>query len=89
MATVHLTRMLAEVAGTEEIPVDAATLAAVLDGAFEACPRLRGYVVDEQGRIRKHIAVFVDGVRADSERRPDQALEPDSEVHIFPALSGG
>lgn len=89
VATIHLTRLLAEVAGAEEIEVPGTTLAEVLEGAFAASPRLRGYVVDEQGRIRKHVAVFVDGLRADSEQRPDQAVEPDSEVHILPALSGG
>ena len=89
MATIHLTGLLADVAGGEEIAAEGATLGEVFEAAFAKSPRLRGYVVDEQGRIRKHVAVFVDGLRAGSERRPDQAVSRDSEIHILPALSGG
>lgn len=65
--------------------VPGATVGAALDAAFAAAPRLRGYVLDEQGRVRKHVAVFVGGARVDR----DHALAPTDEVFVFQALSGG
>jgi sulfur-carrier protein len=47
---------------------------------------LRFRVVDEQGRIRKHMRIFVDGERASDVLQP---VRDDSEVHIFGALTGG
>ncbi|HUH95589.1 MAG TPA: MoaD/ThiS family protein [Casimicrobiaceae bacterium] len=49
-------------------------------------PGIRFRVIDEQGRIRRHIKFFVNGVQ-----RPDlnAALGDDDEVMIVCALSGG
>ena len=44
-----------------------------------------GNVLDEQGRVRKHVAIFVAGARVDR----DRALKPGDEVFVFQALSGG
>ena len=38
--------------------VDAHTLRGALEGAFAAAPGLRHYVLDEQGSVRKHVAVL-------------------------------
>ncbi len=66
-----------------EVPGD--TVRDVLDAVFEENPRLRGYVLDDQGRIRHHVVVFVDGERADlGDRVPDSG-----EVFVLQALSGG
>lgn len=61
----------------------------VLDGLFARHPALRGYVLDELGRLRHHVAVFVDGEalpRRDVMARP---LRKDASVHLMQALSGG
>lgn len=39
--------------------VQAGTLGDVLGRAMQAEPGLRSYVLDDQGHIRKHVAVFV------------------------------
>ena len=83
--TPHLQRFLdappADVAGT--------TVAAVLDAVFAANPRLRGYIVDEHGRLRKHVTVFVgDQPLVDRDGLGD-ALGADTEVFVMQALSGG
>jgi hypothetical protein len=57
----------------------------VLENLFADNPRLRSYVVDDQGRIRKHVNVYVGDARAD---RADP-VGPDDEVFVFQALSGG
>lgn len=41
--------------------VDGATVHAALDRYFTDNPRARGYALDDQGRLRQHMAVFVDG----------------------------
>jgi sulfur carrier protein ThiS len=69
--------------------VPAGTLAAALDAAFAAAPELRGYVLDEQGNVRKHVAVFVNGEMIPSRTDLTRALQPQDRVHVIQALTGG
>lgn len=89
MATLHFTAHLRAVAPPEPLEVNATTVAAALDSAFDAFPQLRGYVVDDQGRIRRHVAVLVDGQMLDRTAALQAELRPTSEVHVLQALSGG
>ena len=52
---------------------------AALETAFAAAPALKGYVLDEQGGVRKHVAVFVNG---DMLQR-DIALDNDQATALF------
>lgn len=72
-----------------EVETPAATLRAALDAAFATNPRLRGYVLDDQGHLRVNVAVFIDGVRCRERRVLDDPLRPDSRIHVMQALSGG
>lgn len=66
-----------------------ASLASVLDQALAAAPGLRHYVLDDQGFIRKHVAVFIDN---DLWRQRDDLsvpVRPGQRVHVAQALSGG
>jgi hypothetical protein len=65
--------------------VSAASVGAALDAVFRAQPQVRGYVLDEQGELRKHVFVFVDGRRA----RLDDAVRGESAIHVLQALTGG
>jgi hypothetical protein len=69
--------------------VPAGSLAAVLDAAFGAAPALRGYVLDEQGAVRKHVAVFVNGAQVASRTDLTLALAPHDRVMVIQALTGG
>ena len=69
--------------------VGATTLAAALDAAFAAAPALRGYVLDEQGAVRKHVAVFVNGQMVPSRSDLSRALQPQDSVMVIQALTGG
>ncbi len=64
-------------------------LRAALDAAFALNSRLRGYVLDEQGRVRPNVLAFIDGRRCRDRVKLDDVLAPDSEVHVLQALSGG
>lgn len=65
------------------------TLAAALDAAFAAAPALRGYVLDEQGAVRKHVAVFVNGRMIASRTALGQRLAAEDRVQVIQALTGG
>jgi sulfur-carrier protein len=69
--------------------VEAGTLAAVLDAAFRAAPAMRGYVLDEQGAVRKHVAVFVNGEMIASRADLTRSLQPQDRIHVIQALTGG
>ena len=65
------------------------TVAEVLERVFSSNPRARGYILDDQGMLRKHVTVFVDGrMVADRERLTDP-VAPGGEIYIMQALSGG
>lgn len=65
------------------------TVRTVLDEVFELNQRLRGYVLDEQGALRKHMVVFVDGQAIRDRERLSDAVPANAEVFVFQALSGG
>ena len=69
--------------------VGAATLASALDAAFAIAPALRGYVLDEQGAVRKHVAVFVNGQMIPSRNDLSRVLQPQDSVMVIQALTGG
>jgi molybdopterin converting factor small subunit len=68
-----------------ESEVSGATVAAALEAVFRAQPQVRGYVLDEQGELRKHVFIFVDGRRADL----GDAVRGESAIHVLQALTGG
>jgi sulfur-carrier protein len=69
--------------------VDATTLRSALDIAFHAAPALRGYVLDEQGSVRKHVAVFVNARMIASRCELDVPLAAEDKVMVIQALTGG
>lgn len=72
-------------------PTDAegATVREVLDRVFDGNPRARGYVLDEQGELRHHMVVFVDGRQVADRVRLSDPVGPGAEVYVMQALSGG
>jgi molybdopterin synthase sulfur carrier subunit len=68
-----------------ESEVAGATVGAALQAVFRAQPQVRDYVLDEQGELRKHVFVFVDGRRA----HLDDTVPPSAAIHVMQALTGG
>lgn len=61
----------------------------LLQAAFERHPALRGYVLDEHGAVRHHVAIFVDGEALRDKRDLRQPVGEDAEIYVMQALSGG
>ena len=69
--------------------VSGVTVAEALESVFVEHPRLRGYLLDDRGAVRKHIAVFVDGVTIEDRDSLSDALPENGEIFVMQALSGG
>lgn len=89
MATVHFTANLKRHVGCPTTTVEAATVRDALAAVFEHNPQLRGYVVDEQGAVRKHMNIFVDGQQIRDRVGLRDVITPTSEIYVIQALSGG
>ena len=63
----------------------AGTTVAELLRALEARhPEIAGWILDERGRIRRHINVFVGGERGEEQT----AVRPGDRVEVLPAITG-
>ncbi len=71
------------------VSAEGATVRALLDRVFADNPPLRSYVLDDQGRLRKHVNVFVAGAPVADRNNLSDAVGPADEVFVFQALSGG
>ena len=89
MPLVQFTPQLRRFTPTPEVHSAATTLRGALEDAFAANPALRGYVLDEQGHVRQHVFLFVDGLRSDDRVALNTPLQRDSRVHVLQALTGG
>ncbi|MDH4563416.1 MoaD/ThiS family protein [Pseudomonas sp. BN411] len=89
MAHMSFTPNLQRHLDVPELDVAAATVAEALEAAFVANPRLRSYLLDDQGRLRRHVAIFVDAQQVSDRRRHTDPVGPASDIFVVQALSGG
>ncbi len=89
MPRIVFTPQLRRFTDTPDVQTPATVLRQALEAAFEANPRLRGYVLDDQQHLRANVVIFIDGQRCDERRLLIQPLRADSTVHVLQALSGG
>ncbi len=75
--------------GMTELLVEGRTVRQVLESAFTRLPTLRSYVLDDQGGLRKHMAIFVDEYHVLDRAGLAEAVGEESTVDIYQALSGG
>ncbi len=75
--------------GAKDVALEATTLRDALDGLAERYPSLRERLRDEHGKLRPHLALFVNDEDARLLGWEDAALRDGDTVHLIPALSGG
>ena len=63
----------------------ATTVGEVLRELERRHPPIVGWILDEQGRVRPHVNVFVNGERITE----DVAVAPADVLHVLPSISGG
>jgi molybdopterin synthase sulfur carrier subunit len=89
LATIRFTSHLARHRPTPVLQAEGTSVAEVLAAALSADPLLRGYILDEQGRLRRHVNVYLDGALIADRLRLTDRVQPASEIYILQALSGG
>jgi molybdopterin synthase sulfur carrier subunit len=69
--------------------VPGVTVADALQEYFARHPRARSYVLDEQGELRRHVVVFIDGEQIRDRSRQLDTVSEEAEIFVMQALSGG
>ncbi len=86
MAVVMLRAPLSQRAGkTSEHDLPGSTVGEVLRELERRHPPIVGWILDERGRVRPHVNVFVNGERTGE----GSAVGPTDVLHVLPSISGG
>jgi sulfur-carrier protein len=86
---VRFTPQLLRFLDAPTVEVEARTAREALEAVFAQHPRLRAYLLDEQGVLRKHVALFIGGELARDAEALDRPLSPGQDLDLMQALSGG
>lgn len=89
MPTVVFTSALQRFLRAPETRVAGATIGDALEGVFGANHTLRGYVLDDQGALRRHVAIYVNGEPVRDRTGLSDPVAGDDEIYVFQALTGG
>lgn len=90
MATVEFTRnLLRFFPSLAPVEVDAATVAELVARLESMHPGLRAYLLDEAGRLRKHVNIYVDSEPVLDRQALGDTIGPQTRIYIAQALSGG
>jgi sulfur-carrier protein len=69
--------------------IDATTVRDALEQVFAKNPRVKSYVLDDQGALRPHVAIFVDGEMIRDRQKLSDPVTAEAEIYVMQALSGG
>lgn len=89
MTTLSFTPNLRRHVATPDAVVQGATVGQVLERYFEVNPRVRGYVLDDQGAVRPHVAIFLNREPIRDRSRLSDLVADDAEIFVVQALTGG
>jgi sulfur-carrier protein len=89
MATVRFTQNIQRHVVCPTREASGSTLRAVLDEYFRENEKARGYVLDEQGKVRQHMVVFIDGELFRDRNDLSDRVKSNSVIDVIQALSGG
>ncbi len=89
MPTVRFTQNIQRHVACPTLEVPGSTVRELLNGYFAIHPQARGYVLDDQGRLRQHMAIFIDGAQLLDRDRLTDPVPESAVVDLVQALSGG
>ena len=65
------------------------TVRAVLENVFGGNPRLRSYLLDDQGGLRQHVNIFINDAAVSDRTALTDPVSAGDEIFVMQALSGG
>ncbi len=89
MPTITFTANLRRHVDCPAASVEGTTVAECLAAYFETHPLVRSYVLDEQAKVRRHVAVFVGSEQLTDPTKQSDPVEAAAEITVMQALSGG
>jgi hypothetical protein len=89
MPRVSFTSALQRFLAAPPMRVEGETVGDALAAVFAERPALRGYVLDDQGAVRRHVAVYVRSEPLRDRQRLSDRVGPDDEIYVLQALTGG
>ena len=89
MTTLSFTPNLLRHVETPAARVEGATVREVLEGYFKVNPRVRSYVLEDQGALRKHVAIFVNRELIRDRTGLSDTVGENDDIFVSQALSGG
>lgn len=90
MPTVKFTYALRRYfSGLKDTPAQGSSIKQVLHEMEQVYPGIQSYILDEQGMLRKHVNIFIDGRMISDRNALSDAFTKESEIYIMQALSGG
>ena len=89
MPQVHFTSNLQRHVSCPSLEVAGDTVGAALGAVFESNAALRSYLLDDQGRLRRHVNIFVNGNPVADRVKLSDPLTAKDEIFVVQALSGG
>lgn len=89
MANLIFTENLRRHIDCPALTVAGTTVAEVLKNAFTDNPQLKGYILDDQNRLRRHMLISIDGNIIEDRIYLSDKVTDNAEIYIIQALSGG
>lgn len=89
MPTIQFSPNLSRQTLVQSLTVEGRTVLEALEALFEEFPTARTHLVDDEGTVRQHVAIFVDGNTILDRRHLSDPVSPGSEIFILQALAGG
>jgi sulfur-carrier protein len=89
MARIVFTANLQRHVDCPQTVAEGKTVREALEAVFQNNERLRGYVLDDQSALRRHMAIVVDGKPLRDRVALSDPIAPESAIYVLQALSGG
>lgn len=75
--------------GLKSEQITARSINEILDHLEELYPGIKGYLIHENGSLRKHVNIFLNGKMIQDRTGLSDELKSNDKINIIQALSGG
>lgn len=89
MPTIRFTQNIQRHVACPTLEVSGVTVREAMEDYFRSHERARGYVLDDQGKLRHHMAAFIDGRQIQDRDALSDPVPAKAVVDLVQALSGG